>query len=343
MKRIFITPLLLSACIYGASLNAAEAPKTPEKQTSWGLYVDSNEVAAMKQKLGDKMLLVDVRDPVEIMFTGFSDVVDINIPFKTADRSTWHKNKPVFNMQMNKNFEQDLAAALQARGLSKDAPIAIMCRSGGTRGAPATKLLEDKGYKNIYVVTDGFEGGTVKDGEKKNWRLKNGWKNSGLPWSYKLNKEKMYMPPITQNITQTVTQTVAIDKAAAEKAQYISMLYHANLMPNYMPVLMKNAKSIALSSEQTGKLKSWIAANNKKSKNVVKKIVQLENDLALASINADDKPTLMKKYSEIADLRIKLASSKADCRDNIRSILSAEQWNKLVKLQQAAQTQQASL
>ncbi|RKZ61085.1 MAG: sulfurtransferase, partial [Gammaproteobacteria bacterium] len=24
------------------------------------------------------------------------------------------------------------------------------------------------------------------------WRLKNGWKNSGLPWSYKLNKEKMY-------------------------------------------------------------------------------------------------------------------------------------------------------
>ncbi len=335
MKRIFITPLLLAACINVASLQAAEVPKTPDKQTSWGLYVDSNEVAAMKQKLGDKMLLVDVRDPVEIMFTGFSDVVDINIPFKTADRSTWHKKKPVFNMQMNKNFEQDLAAALQARGLSKDAPIAIMCRSGGTRGAPATKLLEDKGYKNIYVVTDGFEGGTVKEGEKKNWRLKNGWKNSGLPWSYKLNKDKMYMAP--------VTQTVAIDKAAAEKAQYISMLNHANPMPNYMPVLMKNAKNIALNTEQTGKLKSWIAVNNKKSKNVVKKIVQLESSLAFASINGDDKPTLMKKYSEIADLRIKLASSKADCRDNIRSILSAKQWNKLVNLQQATKTQQASL
>jgi hypothetical protein len=43
-----------------------------------------------------------------------------------------------------------------------------------------------------HFVTDGFEGGKIKKGEKKNWRLKNGWKNSGLPWSYKLNREKMY-------------------------------------------------------------------------------------------------------------------------------------------------------
>ena len=43
-------------------------------------------------------------------------------------------------------------------------------------------------------MVDGFEGDTVKDGEKKNWRLVNGWKNSGLPWSYALNKAKMYLP-----------------------------------------------------------------------------------------------------------------------------------------------------
>ncbi len=339
MKHTFITPLLLAACIAASPLQAAEAPKNPEQQSSWGLYVDSKEVAAMKQKLGEKMLLVDVRDPVEIMFTGFSDVVDINIPFKTADRSEWHKKKPVFNMKTNTHFEQDLAAALKARGLTKDAPIAIMCRSGGTRGAPATKLLEDKGYTNIYVVTDGFEGGTLKEGEKKNWRLKDGWKNTGLPWSYKLNKEKMYIEPAKKMAASDTN----IDKAAAEKAKFTSMLLHANPMPNYMPVIMKNAKDLALTSDQTEKLKSWVAANNKKAEDVVKKIVQLENNLAMESINGVDKPTLMKEYSEIADLRIKLASSKTDCRDNIRKILSTEQWQKLVSLQQAASTQHAAL
>ena len=70
MKHIFITPLILAACISASSLQAAEAPKALDKQTSWGLYVDSTEAAAMKQKLGDKMLLVDVRDPVEIMWCG---------------------------------------------------------------------------------------------------------------------------------------------------------------------------------------------------------------------------------------------------------------------------------
>ncbi|EGW53225.1 rhodanese-like protein [endosymbiont of Tevnia jerichonana (vent Tica)] len=148
----------------------------------------------MKQKQGDQVLFVDVRDPVEIMFTGFTDVVDINIPYKLANRSKKNPKKPVFLMETNVNFEKQVAAALEARGLSKEAPVILMCRSGGTRGAPSAKMLWGKGYTQVYVVTDGFEGGKIKSGERKNWRLKNGWKNAGLPWSYKLNMEKMYMP-----------------------------------------------------------------------------------------------------------------------------------------------------
>jgi len=189
--------LLLVVFLYlGSTLAfAAAKPDSPKKQTVWNLYVDSKETYAMKQKLGNQMLFIDVRDPIEIMFTGFTDVVDINIPFKLASRTVWNDKKPVFKMEVNPNFEQEIAAALEVRGLTKEAPIVIMCRSGGTRGAPATRYLENKGYKQIYVVTDGFEGGKIKEGERKNWRLKNGWKNSGLPWSYKLNKEKMYFPP----------------------------------------------------------------------------------------------------------------------------------------------------
>jgi rhodanese-related sulfurtransferase len=196
MKRKIVLLLVLVVYIGVATVFAAEKPKDPKKQTIWNLYVDSKETYAMKQKLGNQMLFIDVRDPIEIMFTGFTDIVDINIPFKIANRSVWNKKKSVFLVELNPNFEAEVAAALEAHGLTKDAPVVIMCRSGGTRGAPATKSLENKGYKQIYVVTDGFEGDKIKDDERKNWRLTNGWKNSGLPWSYKLNKEKMYLPPV---------------------------------------------------------------------------------------------------------------------------------------------------
>lgn len=106
------------------------------------------------------------------------------------NRHKWNDKKNVYAMEVNPNFEAQIAKALGERNLSKDAPILLMCRSGGERGAPSAKMLEGKGYSKVYVVVDGFEGDTVKEGDKKNWRLVNGWKNSGLPWGYTLNKSK---------------------------------------------------------------------------------------------------------------------------------------------------------
>lgn len=191
--KITLLATLLLASLLGAA-QAAERPASPARQTSWDLYLDAREAHDMKMAQGNKVLFVDVRDPIEIMFTGFTDVVDINIPIQIADRSRWNAKKPVFAMDGNPRFAADIAAALEARGLGKDAPIIIMCRSGGERGAPSAKALEGQGYEKVYVVVDGFEGDTLKSGERKNWRLVNGWKNSGLPWSYKLNKDKMYLP-----------------------------------------------------------------------------------------------------------------------------------------------------
>ena len=192
MKSVYILFALIALTLMPISSFSSPEPSNPKKQTPWKLYVDSKEAYEMKQKMGDQVLFVDVRDPIEIMFTGFTDIVDINIPFKTADKKAWHSKKPVFSMKTNPDFEKMIAETLTKKGLTKEAPILLMCRSGGTRGAPSAKQLWGKGYTNVYVVTDGFEGGKIKDGSQKNWRLVNGWKNSGLPWSYKLNKEKMY-------------------------------------------------------------------------------------------------------------------------------------------------------
>ena len=192
MRNLALSFFAAAMLTLPAAADAAPKPQDPKKQTPWGLYLDSREAYEMKMAQGDQVLFVDVREPIEIMFTGFTDVVDINIPFMTANRAKWHPSKPNFAMEKNPNFETGIAKTLADRGLTKETPVILMCRSGGTRGAPSALALEGKGYSRVYVVVDGFEGGSLKEGPKKNWRLKDGWKNAGLPWSYKLNKEKMY-------------------------------------------------------------------------------------------------------------------------------------------------------
>jgi len=171
---------------------AAPEPEDPKKQTSWGLYLTAKEAYEMKTGRGDEVLFVDVREPVEIMFTGFTDVVDVNVPFLLVNPAKWNPKKPKFAMEPNPDFASGVIGALEARGLDKTAPVILMCRSGGTRGAPSAAKLEGLGLDTVYVVVDGFEGSTSKDNPNGPWRLANGWKNSGLPWGYDLNPEKVY-------------------------------------------------------------------------------------------------------------------------------------------------------
>ena len=60
----------------------------------------------------------------------------------------------------------------------------------------AVNMLAAAGYKNVYNITDGIEGDEVKDPESQYYkkRMKNGWKNSGLPWTYDINPDLMKLP-----------------------------------------------------------------------------------------------------------------------------------------------------
>lgn len=144
------------------------------------------------QRNGDEILFLDVRDPVEIMFVGFTDTVDANIPFLIVDRTRWDDKNNRFVPYQNPHFAAEVEAALKARGLTRDAEIITMCRSGNERGRPSAQFLRENGFPNAMYVINGFQGDRIKEGERAGFRLKNGWQNSGLPWSPKMNPEKMY-------------------------------------------------------------------------------------------------------------------------------------------------------
>jgi len=172
---------------------AAEAPKDASMHPRAGLYVDARETHEMlTMSEAREVVLIDVRDPVELRFTGYTDMTEIHVPWKIIDASTWDEKKQTYGGYTNKNFAEDVKSRLDTLGVGKNAHLIFMCRSGSTRSAPAADALYALGYPNVYSMVDGFEGGKAKDGPHKGARVVSGWKNSALPWGWTLEKDVMY-------------------------------------------------------------------------------------------------------------------------------------------------------
>jgi len=189
MKRKSFFLVLVSLMVFCFTLAALADSNIPKKkQTTLGLYVTAKEAFANWHVHPEKIHIVDVRTPEEYIFVGHAPMT-VNIPIEFL-KHAWdaEKKKPV--MEKNPNFMNEMK-----RKYSTADTLYIMCRSGG-RSAVATNMLAEAGFKNVYNMLDGFEGDMVKDDNSyfNGKRYVNGWRNSGAPWTYKLNPEQMYLP-----------------------------------------------------------------------------------------------------------------------------------------------------
>lgn len=189
-KSLLLFSLLtfLSTAAFGG-VDVNQLPK--KKQTPQGKYLTAKDAYTIIKNEGKNILFVDVRTRAEVEFVGMTNMIDANIPYMVQDIDSWNEKKKKFNMEANSNFALVFDDMIKAKGLKKDSKVIVMCRSG-SRSAKAAKLLNGLGYKNVYSIIDGFEGDKAKSGTDKGHRSVNGWKNSNLPWSYKLAKNKMY-------------------------------------------------------------------------------------------------------------------------------------------------------
>ena len=186
MKRICILGVLLAFLPLG-TVQAQQKEIPEEKQTTLGLYVTSAEAYQKWKADPDNVKIIDVRTPEEYIFVGHAEMA-YNVPLKFLlyqwDAET---NKPA--MKLNPDFVDQVRRVVKP----SDA-ILVTCRSG-KRGVPAADLLAAAGFKNVYHIIDGVEGDKVTDPESVfcGKRMKNGWKNSGLPWTYDLVPALMYL------------------------------------------------------------------------------------------------------------------------------------------------------
>lgn len=192
---LLIASAFSTLAVMQPSAHAIEAAKVPpSKHTSIGRYLDAREAYELKQKLGDKAFFVDVRTRYEVTYVGMPTVADANIAYaEHPAEPQWDDKAGRFKMELNSAFPEQLAQRMKAKGLGKDDVVILLCRSGD-RSARATNLLAQLGYSNVYTVIDGFEGDAAPSGPQQGQRVVNGWKNAGLPWTYKLEREKVIFP-----------------------------------------------------------------------------------------------------------------------------------------------------
>jgi len=177
-----IVTLFISPGVVGQQASH-ELPKA--KQTSLGLYVTAREAYEKWKADPDNVTVLDVRTTEEYLFIGHAPMA-WNVPL-VSQTYEWDVDKQYFAMKPNPEF------IAQVKGFTEPSDtILVMCRSGG-RSAMAVNRLAEAGFTNVYNITDGMEGDAVKDPESLylGQRLRNGWKNSGIPWTYQPDPEHM--------------------------------------------------------------------------------------------------------------------------------------------------------
>lgn len=118
-----------------------------------------------------RAILIDVRSNMEYLFVGHP-VGAIHVPW--IDEPDWQIN-PQFVTQIRKLL---LGGVCAADGDVSCAPVILICRSG-KRSLEAGKLLAKNGFKEVYNVSEGFEGDL--DGSHHRSSV-GGWRFRGLPW-----------------------------------------------------------------------------------------------------------------------------------------------------------------
>jgi rhodanese-related sulfurtransferase len=171
-----------------ANENGISSEDLPEsKRTDPGLYITAVDAYARWKADPENVKIIDVRTPEEYIFIGHPAMA-WNVPLKFIEHK-WDAEANKAVMTINPDFVAQVKEIAQPGDT-----VLVTCRSG-QRSAPAVNLLAKAGYTKAYSVIDVFEGDKVKDPANvfKGERMKNGWRNSGLPWTYDLDPKLMYL------------------------------------------------------------------------------------------------------------------------------------------------------
>jgi rhodanese-related sulfurtransferase len=177
-------------------MTTQEIPET--NKTSLGLYVFPKEAYSMWQADPDGVKVLDVRTFEEYTFVGHLEMAH-NVPFIFPKYDPKGPSLPGRPPGCYGVPNPDFVAVVKSL-FGLDDTILVYCATGG-RGAMAVNALAQAGFAKVYNLVTGLEGDRVDDrGSVYHGKhMRNGWKNSGLPWGFGFHPDLMYVDPDPTN------------------------------------------------------------------------------------------------------------------------------------------------
>ncbi len=189
MKKPLFLLYILFICLLGATQALAGSVYTYKASSIKhpGKNITPPEAYELIQKAPHNTFLVDVRTRAEHQFVGHpvgAYLVPINF-LSTTFKDT--KYELVENQDFGKN--------IMKRFNPETDTLIFMCRSG-TRSTIALNAATKAGWPadRSYSIMGGFEGGKIKNTSSSfnGVRKGGGWRNEGLPWTYKMDTQRVY-------------------------------------------------------------------------------------------------------------------------------------------------------
>lgn len=178
-----LAPLALAAAPLELATPVAADSLPDSKRTAPGLYITATDAARVLEA-NPNVALIDVRTPAEITLIGYATPTAAHIPAQFLPAEPEFSDKGSYKMIDNPGFVDEFNAWLgsdAARGIDT---VLVTCRSGGRSAAAIARLVDAGVTIDLYNIVDGFEGDKGESGA----RDVNGWRNAGLPWTYKIRE-----------------------------------------------------------------------------------------------------------------------------------------------------------
>jgi rhodanese-related sulfurtransferase len=156
-------------CAGAVAASAAAADCVRDHKAAGELPADltPRQVWTLKQRLGARLLLIDVRTPDETRATGVADVTDHVVPVRLPRAGTGAAQPTLVD---DAQFVDNLVAALRLSGAAPATPVAVICRTGNRSGIAAQRLRA-AGFVNVSNVIGGLDGKSdAIDDDEMGWR-----------------------------------------------------------------------------------------------------------------------------------------------------------------------------
>lgn len=137
------------------------------------------------------------------------------------------------------------------------------------------------------------------------------------------------------NTLRTLALSLAIVSSAAFSGERQALETYLSPAPSFMPILVKQAGELGLTTEQQARLSDWRKVAQPGREKLEKEIAVGRLAINQAMLDGRNNNDVQKLVRDVQRKEIKLVVGKLACRDNAKKVLTPEQWTKLVALYQA--------